>query len=361
MQSSSLSLRSFSKKKKLGETISYVNEDGRARLVRPFSREFLFENLQLIRKACGLLVNSNRTQTLLVMLIAVDALMIGIATYPFVRLDPKLTKAFNIFDSICLIVFTAELIMQFIFHGWRMFLDGWLLFDTSIVVTSWALSHIQFARSFRILRAFRLITRAQIMQNMLLAIIRTMPRMNAIILLLTLVSYIFSVMLTDLFKNLYANHVTQWDYFGRLDQSLFTLFQIMTKDKWGELTREIMVIYPWAWLPITVYIIAAAFVAANIIIAILCDVISQLHSDDKAKLLGRFRHQPETRDLVESREHQNQAEQLDQLLNDLLRQVIDLELRLERSAKTQHEILASLNAFLKRLEHNQNPEAPNIT
>jgi len=184
--------------------------------------------------------------------------------------------------------------------------------------------------------------------------------MNAITLLLALVSYVFSVMFTDLFKNLYANDVTTWDYFGRLDQSLFTLFQIMTKDKWGELTREIMILYPWAWLPITFYIIAAAFVAANIIIAVLCDVIAELHSDDKAKLLGRFRNQPEILDLVEGREHLNQAEQLDQLLNDLLLQVIDLELRLERSARTHHEILASLNAFLKRLEHNQNPEAPNI-
>lgn len=343
MKSSLLS----SKELKLGESISHISGDDRVCPVKPFSSDFIFYYFQFIRKRCGLLANSYRTQTFLVLLIAIDALMIGIATYPFVRLDPKLSKKFNFFDNVCLIIFTVELIAQFIFRGWRLFLDGWLLFDTSIVVTSWALSRIQFARSFRILRAFRLITRAQMMQNMLLAIIRTIPRMNAIILLLALVSYIFAVMLTDLFKNLYANHVTQWDYFGRLDQSLFTLFQIMTKDKWGEMTREIMTLYPWAWLPITFYIITAAFVAANVIIAVLCDVIAELHSDDKAKLLGRFRHQPEIRDLVEGREHQNQTEQLDQLLDNLLLQVIDLELRLERSARTHRQILASLHAFLK--------------
>jgi len=172
VQSFYLSLLSFSKKKKMGETSRFFSQDNRACIDRPFSRESLFDYLQLIRKTCGLLVNSNRMQTLLVILIAIDALMIGIATYPFVRLDPKLTKKFNFFDSICLIVFTVELMLQFIFHGWRLFLNGWLLFDTSIVVTSWALSRIQFARSFRILRAFRLITRAQVMQNMLLAIIK---------------------------------------------------------------------------------------------------------------------------------------------------------------------------------------------
>ena len=44
--------------------------------------------------------------------------------------------------------------------------------------------------------------------------------MLAIALLLTLVSYIFAVMFTQLFKDLYEEDLTYEDYFGRMDKTL---------------------------------------------------------------------------------------------------------------------------------------------
>jgi hypothetical protein len=58
-----------------------------------------------------------------------------------------------------------------------------------------------------------------------------MPRMFAIALLLMLISYIFAVMLTELFQTAYEDGITQIDYFGTLFATLFTLFQYMVRSQ----------------------------------------------------------------------------------------------------------------------------------
>lgn len=112
--------------------------------------------------------------------------------------------------------------------------------------------------------------------------------MFAIWLLLCLISYIFAVMFTQLFKNLYETGATgDTDYFGRMDKTFFTLFQIMTLDAWADIARDAMTVYPWAWLPIITYVIVTGFVVVNLVIAVICDAVAALHGDEKAKLLGQ--------------------------------------------------------------------------
>ncbi len=112
--------------------------------------------------------------------------------------------------------------------------------------------------------------------------------MFAIGVLLLLVSYIYAVMCTQLFKDLYDRQLTDEDYFGRLDRTFFTLFQIMTLDAWPDVVRQVMGVYSWAWMPLGSYVIITAFVVVNLILAVICDAISALHADEKAKLHGIF-------------------------------------------------------------------------
>jgi len=117
--------------------------------------------------------------------------------------------------------------------------------------------------------------------------------MFAIGILLLLVSYIYAVMCTQLFKDLYDRQLTDEDYFGRMDRTFFTLFQLMTLDSWTDVAREVMAVYSWAWMPIGSYVIITGFVVVNLIIAVICDAISALHEDDKAKLLGTYEDEDE--------------------------------------------------------------------
>jgi len=178
-----------------------------------------------------------------------------------------------------------------------------------------------------------------------------MPRMFAIGLLLFLVSYIFAVMFTQLFKTL---DLTE-DYFGRIDNTFFTLFQIMTLDAWADIAREVMVFYSWAWFPFIVFVIVTGFVVVNLIIAVICDAISALHDDEKAKLHGG--HVPDaTTDQESEDDNDEQSKDIREQLGSLEHHVDELTVMQEQTLQTMAALaqqLAQTNSNLLRTKLQQ--------
>jgi hypothetical protein len=241
------------------------------------------------RQQIGKFVNHPYIQGMIIVFITINALMLGLATCNFVKENSKVNYIFDSTDTIFLIIFTIELLLQFIYLGIYLLKDPWLIFDFILITSSWIFQDFTIIRSFRIFRTLRLITRISVMRNLVLALFSVIPRMIAIFLLLTLVSYIFAVMMTQLWKDLYIDgHTGDIDYFGRIDNTFLTLFQIMTLDAWSDVARQVMMVYTWGWLPIIFYIIIAGFVVVNLVIAVICDAVSALQEDDKAKLHGSY-------------------------------------------------------------------------
>jgi len=236
-------------------------------------------SIRQFRDKVGAIVNNDIVQKVIVFLIAVNSVLMGIGTFDFVTEDPQLDTAFNFTDKVFLIIFTIELVMQIIYHGFGLFQDGWLVFDFVIVTLSWVFNSMQGIRAFRIFRALRLVTRFKTMRNLVTALLSVVPRMLAIAALLMLIFYIFAVMFTDLFIN-----VTEEDYpeeecalfFTSLDGTLFTLFQIMTLE-WAFIARSCMNVYSWAWLPFVCFVMITSFIVFNLIIAVICDAVAVLH------------------------------------------------------------------------------------
>ena len=206
-------------------------------------------NISRFRRKCGAIVNHPWMQVFIVLLIVVNAIMIGIGTFDFVTDDPRLDHIFQTVDRTFLIIFTIELVMQFIYRGFQLVLDGWLVFDLIIIVMSWAFESVQIIRAFRIFRALRLVTRIETLRDLVSSLFAVFPRLSAIGMLLLLVFYIFAVMTTTLFKDLPLSD----DFFVNLGASLFTLFQFMTME-WSEVSREVMVYYSWAWAPFVIFV-----------------------------------------------------------------------------------------------------------
>lgn len=120
------------------------------------------------------------------------------------------------------------------------------------------------------------------------ALLGVIPRMAAIALMLALIFYIFGVMFTQLFKTLYVNGDTTFNYFSDLGWTFFTLFQMMTLDEWASIAREVIKVYKWAWVPFITFVVISGFIVVNLIIAVICDAIGALHAGEKAKLHGHF-------------------------------------------------------------------------
>jgi hypothetical protein len=159
------------------------------------------------RLSCGKLVNNEIVQIGMIVLIIINAIIMGVATFDFVTDNPDTEELFSNIDRGFLVIYTIELIMQFIYFGWRLIQDPWLVFDLFVVVISWAFdfnesvgNQFQIIRAFRIFRAFRLVTRIKVLRDLVAAIGEVIPRMTAIAMLLVLIFYIFAVLFTELFK-----------------------------------------------------------------------------------------------------------------------------------------------------------------
>lgn len=294
----------------------------------------VFWVLNRARLWCGKFVNNDRVQLTMVVLIAVNAIMMGVGTFDFVTENPEREERFELVDKIFLIIFTVELALQFLYHGLRLFLDGWLVFDFAIIVLSWAFAQAQIIRAFRIFRALRLVTRVEVMRNLVVALFSVMPRMAAIGLLLFLIFYIFAVMFTQLFKDMWEEEQTEYDYFSRLDRTFFTLFQIMTLDAWADVARDVMAVYPWAWVPFIAFVIISGFIVVNLIIAVICDAISALHEDERAKLHGTY---------------ESESEDIEDDEPDSEEQIKALETQIEELTRIQESTMMTLEYLTQQL------------
>jgi hypothetical protein len=164
-----------------------ISEEGKRQQERP-SR--FAQDLSSFRAACGSFVNSNTVQWLVVILIIINAIMMGVATFNFVEDSPKISLVFEMADFAFLVLFTCELLLQFIAHGVIGTLaDGWMCFDTFIIIASWSFAHFQVARAFRIVRALRLATRLEALRSILQALATVAPSVGCIAALLMLCTY----------------------------------------------------------------------------------------------------------------------------------------------------------------------------
>eukprot|EP01082_Thalassiosira_pseudonana_P012011 g10377.t1_g10378.t1 g10377_g10378 MERGED: g10377.t1 contig4:1757299-1760677(+) len=238
------------------------------------------------RKAVGRVVNNDRVQNILLLLIVINAIMMGVATFPFVKYNPDLSASFELVDLIFLILFTVESGLQLMYHGWRLFKDGFLVFDLAIVVMSWALDGAQVARAFRIFRALRLITRIKAMRELVQALFNVISKMTAIGMLLFLMFYIFGVMFTQLYKDVSKAAGPEENFFVGLPETFFTLFVMMTLDNWSAVYEQVAAVYSWSWVLFITFISLAASIFVNLIIAVICDAVHELTIGDKAKLHG---------------------------------------------------------------------------
>lgn len=284
------------------------------------------------RLTCGKIVNNEIVQIGMIVLIIINAIVMGIATFDFVTEDPATQDLFNNIDLGFLIIYSVELSMQFVYFGWKLVQDAWLVFDLIVVALSWAfidasggVGSLQVIRAFRIFRAFRLITRIKVLRDLVAAIGEVIPRMTAIGMLLVLIFYIFAVLFTELFKDLDLEE----PYFSTLDGSLLTCYEMMTLE-WAGIARAVMAERSYAWAPFVAFIMITGFMVFNLIIAVICDAVS---------IIDRVAREREARArgvIFETAEQQL----------DFAQQRIDvLAERVDHMLKTQKEMASMLEAL----------------
>jgi voltage-gated sodium channel len=204
-------------------------------------------------------------------IIAINAVILGAETYPFMQ--TRFGEILNALDHICVAIFVVEIAMKFVVTRFRFFLSGWNLFDFFIVAISVipGANTISVLRAFRIFRVIRLIGRVERLKIIVEAILASLPSIAWIGLLLLIIFYTFAVLCTTLFGEDFA------EWFGSIEASLYTLFQILTLESWSMgIVRPVMQTYPYAYLVFIPFILTTSFIMLNAVVGIVINALNEL-------------------------------------------------------------------------------------
>ncbi|KAI9218701.1 Ion transport protein-domain-containing protein [Blastocladiella britannica] len=252
----------------------------------------------------GWVVQSAMFQNLLLVVIVVNAVMVGIvAELTDTQEDyVVLFQAMDIIDKISLFVFFLEIFLKWTDNFKKFWYDAWNCFDFAVTLGT-ALPEIVDAitgsnsgslkvvlsqlRTFRILRALKLAVRFGSLRIIVVTIIEAFRSMALIMVLLLMVTFIFAVMGVYIFSNFASSGVTSKyrTSFSNLGSTLELLFQLITLDNWNDVIHAMLeTLEPiYVYLYILMWVWLGAFIFRNIFVGIMVSNFDRISSELKEK------------------------------------------------------------------------------
>jgi len=225
-------------------------------------------------------VEHSRVQNLIIALIVINAILLGLETYP--ELMQQAGEYILLLDRSILLIFVIEIIVRIFVYRLSFWRDPWSLFDFSVVMIALIPAAGSFAvlRALRVLRVLRLLTMVPAMRRVIGALVGAIPGLGSIGLMLMIFYYVCAVIAT----NLFAADFPQW--FGTLGEAFYTLFQIMTLESWSMgIVRPVMESHPYAWAFFVPFILIATFTMLNLFIAVIVNAIQNYQEAEHEKIV----------------------------------------------------------------------------
>lgn len=216
--------------------------------------------------------------------IILNALVIGLDTSK--ALNAAYGAAFDLANQIFLAIFVIEAGIKITAQypaPWRYFKDGWNLFDFSIVVVSLLPATGQLAtlaRLARLMRVLRLISALPELRLIVSTLIRSIPSMAHVVLLASIIFYVYGVAGYHLF------HEADPGHWRNLGISLLSLFRIVTLEDWTDIMYIAMATHPWAWIYFVSFVVITTFVVINLFIAVVINNLDEAKQERLRSLEG---------------------------------------------------------------------------
>jgi voltage-gated sodium channel len=179
-------------------------------------------------------------------------------------------ETFRFIQNLVISVFIAEATLRLIAvypKPQAYFKEPWNCFDFAIIILSLMPTSGQFstiARLVRLLRTTRLVTKSIELRAIVSTLIRSIPSIFNILVLLSILFFIYAIVGYHLFKDVDPQH---WSSFPT---SLITLFQIITLEGWVNVMNPILeILGPIYWLYFSSFIIVGTFIIINLFISVI--------------------------------------------------------------------------------------------
>jgi voltage-gated sodium channel len=237
------------------------------------------------------LVEARWFRTLVIVVIVVNAIVLGLLTSQTVRDagNGMVGRVLVILDIAALSFFIGEIGLKLLAYRQRFFRDPWNWFDLAVVIIALlpASDSLKVLRALRVLRVLRLVAAIPAMRLVVSGLFRALPGMGSAALLLLLIHYVFAVIGVQLYGGtVYGGYGDNgYDYFADLGRALYTLFQIMTLESWSHgIVRPIMDVHPNSWIFFVLFVVISAFAALNLFIGILVNAMDSAKDEQESHM-----------------------------------------------------------------------------
>lgn len=226
-----------------------------------------------MKKLAQSIVEKRSFEYFIISLIVLNGVILGLETSS--EIMSKYSDWLYLGNQLILGVFVLEAALKITAVAPRLklyFGNGWNLFDFSVVVLSLLPAtgeYAMIARLARLLRVARLISTIPELRLIISTLIRSLPSMGHVILLMSIIFYIYAVAGYHLF---HEHDPTHWDTLGI---SLLTLFRVVTLEDWTDVMYTAMEMHPMSWMFFVSFVVIGTFVVINLFIAVVLNNLEE--------------------------------------------------------------------------------------
>eukprot|EP01029_Cantina_marsupialis_P023209 TRINITY_DN575195_c1_g2_i1.p1 TRINITY_DN575195_c1_g2~~TRINITY_DN575195_c1_g2_i1.p1 ORF type:complete len:455 (-),score=72.32 TRINITY_DN575195_c1_g2_i1:208-1572(-) len=251
-------------------------------LTSKYKRQAIFEWAHWI-------TNHSVFLNLVIALIIINAISLGISTELDEETDWRWVRFFSILDGFVLMAFVLEILLKLIDNFVEFWNDGWNIFDflitflsvvSELIVVFMGSSSSDFSsvavqlRVFRILRSLKMVARFRSLRVIVRTVLEALQSMGFVLLLLTLISYIFGILAVNLFTphtESQDENLRSRDKFEDVGKAFLSLFQLLTLDQWYSIERDIgQSVSRWITIPFfCIWVWLGAFVFRNVFVGVM--------------------------------------------------------------------------------------------
>jgi voltage-gated sodium channel len=238
------------------------------------------------------LVDSDRFNGVIAVVIVANAVVLGLETYPGVMAEHE--RLLVILNACFYGIFVVELVLRFASYGRRpqeFFKSGWNVFDLVIIGAAaipMVREQTQLLRLLRLARVARLVRFLPDARMLILTVVKAIPSVFSMVVLTFVLMFVYGMIGWSLFGEELP------EAWGTIGQAMLTLFILLTLENFPTYLSEAETVSPYAPAFFISYVLLAAFIVFNLLIGIVIASMEKArqqeaarHSDADAELIRR--------------------------------------------------------------------------
>jgi len=233
------------------------------------------------RRRAHRVTDHHATKLIIAVVIFLNAIHVGLETDSTVYHDRYETSV----DMIFIFIFTLEVTLHMYVERLQFFTQGWNILDLVLVglacvdafflhLMDGDVGAFTVVRIMRVMRLARVVRLFRACKEFWLFVSGTMGALRCLLWALPiglLIFFMFAIFCSRFFGMQEETDEEMYAYFGSILRSMFTLFQCMTTEGWGDIARRTMVYERWAAIFFILFMFLTTFAMTSVFVAVIVE------------------------------------------------------------------------------------------